>query len=222
ESGFGAALMKSTVNGETMLVYRGTNNGVTGMKDWATNGKQGVGKETAQYTQAMKLAIDVKDTYGNEITIVGHSLGGGLASAAVAVTGLKGNTYNAAGLHPETAKRFGGALTNSEAGQLITSQHVDGEVLTGAQTHGDTIVSLLLGGIGFWAGGTLGASGALIAQEFYLDDIPQAIGTLKELPSIDGGNPVTRHGMDQVIEGIQAQIDEDTSLLENYIRDYYE
>jgi hypothetical protein len=222
ESGFGAALMKSTVNGETMLVYRGTNNGVTGKKDWATNGKQGVGKETAQYTQAMKLADDILEYIGEEVVIVGHSLGGGLASAGVAVTGLNGNTYNSAGLHPDTAERFGAALNNAEAGQLITSQHVDGEVLTGAQKHGDNIVSALIGALGFVLGGPGGATTGIAAQKLFLDDVPQAIGTMKELPSIDGGNPVTRHGMDQVIEGIQAQIDEDTGILKQYIRDYYD
>jgi hypothetical protein len=203
-------------------VYRGTNNGVTGVKDWSTNGKQGVGKETAQYTQAMKLAKQTQLLLGNKVTIVGHSLGGGLASAAVAVTGLPGNTYNSAGLHPDTAERFGSALSNAEAGQLITSQHVDGEVLTGVQEHGDNIVSTIVGGIGLFFGGPAGATTGIVAQKLFLDDVPQAVGSMKELPSIDGGNPVTRHGMDQVIEGIQSQIDEDTSILKQYIRDYYD
>lgn len=33
KTGFGAALLKSAVNGETMLTYRGTNNAVTGVQD---------------------------------------------------------------------------------------------------------------------------------------------------------------------------------------------
>ena len=35
-----------------------------------------------------------------------HSLGGGLASAATVVTGTKGYTFNAAGLHANTVKRI--------------------------------------------------------------------------------------------------------------------
>jgi hypothetical protein len=38
--------------------------------------------------------------------IVGHSLGGGLASAAQGGSGLTASTYNAAGLHPETVARY--------------------------------------------------------------------------------------------------------------------
>jgi len=38
-----------------------------------------------------------------------------------------------------------------------------------------------------------------------LPDIPEALGEMKTLPSVNGGSPVTRHGMDQVIDGIEAQ-----------------
>ncbi|WP_241670212.1 hypothetical protein [Vibrio vulnificus] len=76
-SGFGAALFKSKINGETMLTYRGTNNKHTGTKDWLTNLKQGSGLETEQYNQAMDLARQVKQSIGGDYSIVGHSLGGG-------------------------------------------------------------------------------------------------------------------------------------------------
>ncbi|WP_220347563.1 Mbeg1-like protein [Thalassotalea euphylliae] len=221
ETGFGAALMKSSISGETMLVFRGTNNGVTGKKDWATNGKQGIGKETKQYSQAMKLADDVLEYVGEETIIVGHSLGGGLASAAVAVTGLQGQTYNAAGLHPNTAERLGG-LSNEDASKLIVSQHVDGEVLTGVQKHGDTAVSGAAGGLGFLLGGPIGAVLGIGIQKLTTDDVPQAVGQMRELPSVEGGNPITRHGMGQVIDGIEYQIAQDSEQLKQYIRDYNE
>jgi len=36
---------------------------------------------------------------------------------------------------------------------------------------------------------------------------------MKTLPSVNGGSPVTRHGMDQVIDGIEAQKKEDIKIL---------
>ncbi|GAB7213619.1 hypothetical protein OS42_02300 [Dickeya oryzae] len=106
DSGFGAALFKSDINGETMLTFRGTNNAVTGAKDWMTNLSQGMGRETTQYKQAIDLASQVKDLMPSKSSvIVGHSLGGGLASAAVSAAKLPGYTFNAAGLHANTVAK---------------------------------------------------------------------------------------------------------------------
>ncbi|VAW56909.1 Phospholipase, partial [hydrothermal vent metagenome] len=102
ETGFGAALFKSDISNEILLTYRGTNNGVTGKKDWSTNGIQGLGRETEQYNEAMELASMVQIALGDDVVMVGHSLAGGLASAGTAVTGNLGYTFNSAGLHPKT------------------------------------------------------------------------------------------------------------------------
>ncbi|MGL5267430.1 MAG: hypothetical protein ACRC9E_14625, partial [Plesiomonas shigelloides] len=139
-TGFGAALFKSSINNETMLTYRGTNNAVTGRLDWMTNGAQGIGSETKQYNQAMYLATQVQDAVASPsspLVAVGHSLGGGLASAGVGATGLPGYTFNAAGLHANTVSRKGG-LPLEKIGELITTQAVDGEVLTMVQGVGET------------------------------------------------------------------------------------
>ncbi|MBL1259475.1 MAG: DUF2974 domain-containing protein, partial [Thiotrichaceae bacterium] len=196
ETGFGAALFESEINGETMLTYRGTNNGVTGKQDWSTNFSQGLGRETTQYNQAMKLARKAKIGLGRNFVIVGHSLGGGLASAGTAVTGVKGYTYNAAGLHPKTAARKGG-MSNEATGQLIQTRAVEGEVLTGAQRHGNQVLSGLGAGGGMAVAGLLGAGLGYLASKA-LPELPEAVGEMKSLPSVNGGNPVTRHGMDQV------------------------
>ncbi|MEL4881403.1 PAAR domain-containing protein [Shewanella algae] len=212
ETGFGAGLFKSAINDETMLTFRGTNNGVTGGKDWPTNLKQGSGGETKQYNQAMYLADMVDDSL-DDFTIVGHSLGGGLAASAVGVTGRNGYTFNAAGLHPKTMERRGG-LPIAEIDKLIQTQAVNGEVLTGVQKWRGVLLPGLLGGIGSLFGpvGTglgLLASGILMAR----DTLPSAPGEMHKLESIAGGNPVARHGMDQVIAGIEAQKREDITTL---------
>jgi len=213
DSGFGAALYRSEITGETMLVYRGTNNGVTTVADWKTNIGQGLGKETTQYTQAMELAQKVKQTSGGETIIVGHSLGGGLASAGSAATGNQAYTFNSAGLNKKTAKRFSNStLSNEETGSLIKTTAVDGEILTGAQKNGNSWLTAALTRIGLGVGGLFGAGlGFLLGQA--LPDIPEAVGEMHHIPSVKGGNPVTRHLMPQVIDGIEFQKKEDIKTL---------
>ncbi|GIU51072.1 hypothetical protein TUM4438_39390 [Shewanella sairae] len=216
ESGFGAAIFKSEINDATMLTYRGTNNGVTGKKDWMTNGAQGIGKQTKQYDQAMDLALQVKRSLGKEVEIVGHSLGGGLAASAVGVTGIKGYSFNSAGLHENTVNRRGGLKMEKIKG-LIQSQSVDGEVLTLLQSNRG-VVAPLLTGVGSVLGGTVGTAigGILGAAILNSGAAPEAPGNMRELESIEGGNPVTRHGMEQVIAGIEAQKKQDISTLTQY------
>ena len=91
--GFGAALYK--VGDGYMLAFRGTDQRV----DWPGNIKQGVGLRASQYEQAIKLAERVYDETGGNVMMVGHSLGGGLATAAAHATGARAVTFNAAGLH---------------------------------------------------------------------------------------------------------------------------
>jgi hypothetical protein len=211
DSGFGAALFKSEINGQYMLTFRGTNNGVTGKKDWGTNYDQALGRETEQYNQAMDLADDVKQVLEGDFVNVGHSLAGGQASAASAVTGVKGYTFNSAGLHPSTVARQSGR-NNEAVAKLIQTRAVKGEVLTLAQENGNKALSVLGAGGGVWLGGLVGAGLGYLASKA-LPDIPEALGEMKTLPSIKGGNPIKRHGMDQVIEGIEAQKKQDINTL---------
>lgn len=46
-----------------------------------------------------------------------------------------------------------------------------------------------------------------------LPELPEAVGEMKPLPSVKGGNPITRHGMDQVIDGIETQKQDDIKML---------
>ncbi|WP_033577885.1 PAAR domain-containing protein [Dickeya chrysanthemi] len=217
KTGFGSALFKSSINGETMLTYRGTNNAVTGVKDWATNGSQGIGLETAQYNQAMFLAKQVKDVMSKSSPIiVGHSLGGGLASAAVSATKLPGYTFNAAGLHANTvAKGANMTTTNS----LIKTQAVDGEILTMVQTYGKAAVPGLLSGAGALVGGGVGAAiGGVVGVAALLNGgLPKAAGEMMPLPA-SGGSPLARHGMDQVIAGIEKEKKDDIGKITSALK----
>lgn len=217
KTGFGSALFKSSINGETMLTYRGTNNAVTGVKDWATNGSQGIGLETAQYNQAMFLAKQVKDVMSKSSPIiVGHSLGGGLASAAVSATKLPGYTFNAAGLHANTvAKGADMATTNA----LIKTQAVDGEILTMVQTYGKAAIPGLLSGAGALVGGGVGAAigGVVSVAALLSGGLPKAAGEMMPLPA-SGGSPLARHGMDQVIAGIEKEKKDDIGKITSALK----
>lgn len=118
--------------------------------DWAENVWQGLGWDSFQYQYAMKLATAVDQARvrfeGASFTTTGHSLGGGLASAASIVTGAAGITFNAAGLHTNTVRQFlqdpvelDAALERyNRAQELVRAFHVDYDFLTHLQTLGST------------------------------------------------------------------------------------
>ena len=64
-------------------------------------------------------------------SLTGHSLGGGLASAAARMTGLPAQVFNSAGLHPDTVSRFSNARRGPDP---VTNHFVRGEALTTVQS----------------------------------------------------------------------------------------
>ena len=107
---------KDTGDIEYALVFAGTSDS----KDWDTDKKQALGKlnewqlsesglmEKSQYGEAVDASISfLKDHNNQETTIVGHSLGGGLAAVGSMKTGIQCMTYNPAGLHENTIKNLG-------------------------------------------------------------------------------------------------------------------
>ncbi|MCG3737859.1 hypothetical protein EXA16_16075 [Vibrio cincinnatiensis] len=62
----------------------------------------------------------------------------------------------------------------------------------------------------------------LLAARYYtaFNALPKAAGTMLELPSIKGGNPVAKHGMVQVVDGIEVQKAEDIETLSNVSKAY--
>jgi len=78
------------------LAFRGTQ--PTSINDWVANVAQALGFHTPQYNEAVDLAKNVNIITNGNVVFVGHSLGGGLASAAAYAIGGKAITFNAAGL----------------------------------------------------------------------------------------------------------------------------
>lgn len=114
-----------------VVAFRGST--VAG-EDWKNNFAQGLNAESDYYRSAVEIGTALSGN-GASAQIVGHSLGGGLASAAQGASGLPASTYNAAGLHPDTVARYAGQGMAAQADQ-INAIRVQGEVLTKTQEEG--------------------------------------------------------------------------------------
>lgn len=113
--------------GNYKVAFKGTT--MTSVSDWQANAGQGSVGYSSYYSQAKSIAQDAKAGIGHQgvksVKFVGHSLGGGLASAAAHTTGLPASTFNAAGLHV-----FNRSWFNAPP---IDAVRVNGEILTGVQ-----------------------------------------------------------------------------------------
>jgi len=81
-SGFRAAIYKAD-DGTTVLAFKGTES----KEDWKNNFQQSLGFKSVYYDQAAAVGTTMKNNFGDKFEITGHSLGGGLASAAALATG---------------------------------------------------------------------------------------------------------------------------------------
>lgn len=137
-NGFDAAIYQND-QGQYVVAYRGTDDwGIANPGDADDNALQGLGFETGQYSDAIALAQRAEQVFGDgNVVVTGHSLGGGLASAAALATGASGVTFNAAGLSDQTLESLGfnpNAVRDSvaDSGQL-RRYIVNGDPLNGAQ-----------------------------------------------------------------------------------------
>jgi len=129
KSGFKAAVFRHKDRpDEYVVAFAGTEN----LTDWKTNLVQGAGRNSEQYQQAVRLAQKYSDTPDGKVTFTGHSLGGGLATTASAVTGRPAVVFNPAGVHNNTFERFDvdreDFRQKAEAG-LVRNYVVEGEIL---------------------------------------------------------------------------------------------
>jgi RHS repeat-associated protein len=177
-------LYKNKTTGKSALVFKGTE--PTSLKDWLNNFGQGAGLTTEQYRDAIKKTAEyaLDPRYSGNLELIGHSLGGGLASAAALTSQLPATVFNPAGVNLDTVKRINvESFDDANANKLIKVYRVGGELLTTLQ---DSSI---------WANVPKG--------------MPPTIGNITTLKSASGApnNPVdslTLHGMDAVIAAIKA------------------
>lgn len=166
-----------------VVAFRGSQSG----EDWLNNFQQAAGADSESYNKALAIGQRLSRSEA-PIALTGHSLGGGLASAAAVASGYPADTFNAAGLHGDTirdASRIAAAAGRPTA--AVEAFHVRGEALTAAQEGTDG-----------WIWGRA--------------DLPNAYGTSRELPfAVPEGknwfeqrNPIDRHMIDWVLSGAAA------------------
>jgi Protein of unknown function (DUF2974) len=166
--------------------------------DWRSNLQQGFGLTPDNYRKALAIGSKLALADKANITITGHSLGGGLASAAAIASGRNATTFNSAGLSDSNIRQAraiydaAGARTQEN----VTAYYVRGEILSTLQDGGDRVIGGILGGL-------LGASTL---------DAPEAYGTRIGLKSVrpEGvkwyqDNPAARHGMDWVLQSLNGR-----------------
>lgn len=171
DSSFRARVYVSDEGGETKYVvaFRGSQSG----EDWVNNGQQVIGASSEHYDKALRIgqrlaAVDA------DVTLTGHSLGGGMASAAALASGHEADTFNAAGLHASTldAARSGGRATPD-----IDAFYLRGDPLSTLQDGGDRLIvgglgAIILGLPGALLGGAVGDAAPAVGDRIPIDPTP--------------------------------------------------
>lgn len=145
-AGFNSALYeRPNADGTTTYAYvtAGTNDLRDGLQDIL----QPLGLPAQQYHLSVNNAMKINDLLaGQELYFIGHSLGGGLASANALATGRGAMTFNAAGLSKGTRKRENLPQYAAYAAQggHIDAYVVAGEVVSRAQSTSPQLVLLAL------------------------------------------------------------------------------
>lgn len=104
-TGFRAAIYQNQ-QGQYVVAYAGTD--PSELPDLGADASQAFGLGAKQYNQAISLAKKAEVEFGDgNVVFTGHSLGGGLASAAALATDASAVTFNSAGLSNETLRGLG-------------------------------------------------------------------------------------------------------------------
>lgn len=193
-------------NMKPTVVFKGSSTG----EDWKNNVQQGLNLHSDYYENAVGIGNSVGAS-GADVEFAGHSLGGGLASAASTSSGLPATTFNAAGLQSDTVERYGGTPMSSD----INAYQVEGEILTGLQENswkGVGKVAAVSGAVGALFGRPWAAVTGALVKTGLGALMPDALGDKYKL---DGkGDPISRHLMDHVLPPLEAQVEETEKFLE--------
>ncbi|WP_086607742.1 lipase family protein [Erythrobacter donghaensis] len=205
--------IKADGTDEFVVSFRGTQTG----GDWLSNVQQGSGFETPHYNNAMKIAEKIRladwraQMQGQKpaaVSFTGHSLGGGMASAAAYVSGYGASTYNAAGLNMHTVT----GRPASFAGP-VNAYFNAADPLNALQDNRKPVLKGLTSAVGAIpkVGGILKIPLKLwIAKNEVTGTpvLPQAYGTRRPLPLPPSKEPpgvLEGHGVGLLLDGIEMQ-----------------
>ena len=137
-AGFHAEIYYNKVLNEYTIAFEGsqfhlTDEPVDFIKDWVvTNLYQGIGGVPAQYQMAAYIASNLPQDV--KINFAGHSLGGGVASIAGAISGRPTYTFNAEGVNDNIIKTF--ELGSRQSFDNIKAFQANNDMLTFFQEGG--------------------------------------------------------------------------------------
>ena len=197
---------------QPVMAFEGTDFG--DVQDVNADVAQAMGNPEEYYERAMSLATTVTEHSGGNVVFSGHSLGGGLATAAAEVTGAPGIVSNPAGVHEDTTARFlaeRGLVAPADADAGITTYAVDGDLLTTLQRetaglapdNADALAIDLNLGVAIYNHFT-GNSLPTNASGDQLRDLPDAAGNLVTLDATDenGNARPDVIPLDDILDGI--------------------
>ena len=126
EDSFRASVFYDVQNTEYIVTFAGTSALSPG--DWNNNVRQEFGWNSFQYEKAIRLARELSFLNpGLSFTYTGHSLGGGLATAAVAAGFGEAVVFNPSGFTSQSASNL--SVSHTRAEQHTTIFSVQGEIL---------------------------------------------------------------------------------------------
>ncbi len=180
-SGFNASIFQRGSN--IILAYRGSE---LGSSDWVTDGILSNGKVPTQFLQAIHLALTVEQHYPNHrIRYTGHSLGGGLSTAAALMTGRPTVAFDATGINEaiksHIIRLLGNSFVLSLHAQSIVNYNFEGEFVSDGDGQQDADV--------------LGINAKQYGDIYYLSD-----RHFNPFPNFIWDNHLTRHFISPIRE----------------------
>lgn len=205
KTGLRAALYKSDDGSSYKLAFRGSEK----PGDWTgANIPQAAGLDSGHYDSAVALGKTVKAALpADSLSVVGHSLGGGLAIVTSSAIGTPCTAFNPALPSTATMHRLGISRQAIENNDSLKIYSVKGEPLQNLQDlYGDTLGLLSLKSrIMEIPGGALALDGNAIARARGTD--PDMTQDMSEI--IKGGAAIAEHklhlhGMSGVLDGFES------------------
>jgi len=184
---------------------------VDNISDWTNNIAQAAGFDSKYYDKAVSIGRDLE----SNVDISGHSLGGGMASAASMASGKSAWTFNAAGLNAGTVEKYGGSVLGSASN--IQAYRVDGELLTTIQeVNNEKDYEMVKNMLPEFLQNKIGTALPFTLKEWGSQVASKAIGVPHTL--LGGtGSLLDKHGINQTISLIENEKDDDVATIRSRI-----